>query len=161
MDRAKTAAEQWRRELPETDLLPMEILGHLGEAALLVGRNRLEPLFAKFNLQQGEFDVLATLRRSGAPYTLTPTALYDATMISSGGMTNRLDRLEKAGLIKRHPNPDDRRGTLVKLSSTGLSHINSAVHAHLANTQDIVSALTSNERHKLNALLTKLIASVI
>jgi len=106
MDRAARAANQWRKELPETDLLPMEILGRLGEAALLVGRNRMQPLFAKFGLQQGEFDVLATLRRSGDPYTLTPTALYDATMISSGGMTDRLDRLENAGLIERHPNPD-------------------------------------------------------
>lgn len=160
MDRAKMAVIQWGKEMPELDLLPMEVLGRLREAALLVGRNHLEPLFASFGLQRGEFDVLATLRRSGKPYTLTPTDLYDAAMMSSGGMTNRLDRLEKAGLLERRANPDDRRGTLVSLSAKGLSLINSAVPAHLANEHEALKTLTSNEQETLNALLAKLIAGV-
>ncbi|TIX97184.1 MAG: MarR family transcriptional regulator, partial [Mesorhizobium sp.] len=71
----------------------MAVLGRLNEASSLIARERLAPLFARFGLQSGEFDVLATLRRSGSPYALTPTALYEATMVTSGAMTNRLDRL--------------------------------------------------------------------
>jgi DNA-binding MarR family transcriptional regulator len=160
MDRAQIATDQWRRERPEFELLPMEVLGRLAEAALLVSRNHLEPLFARYGLQQGEFDVLATLRRSGAPYALTPTQLYDATMVSSGGMTNRLDRLEKSELIERRPNPDDRRGTLVILSKKGLELIERAVPAHLENEFQLMSCMSQDEQHQLNGLLAKLIENV-
>src|SRR5689334_9369222 len=98
-DRADLAFQQWRKERPELDPFPMAVLGRLSEAALLVSRDRLAPLFQRYGLQPGEFDVLATLRRSGAPFVLTPTDLYEATMMSSGGMTSRIDRLEKAGLV--------------------------------------------------------------
>lgn len=157
MDRAQIAVEQWRRELPDVDLLPMEVLGRLAEVALLVSRNHLEPLFADFGLQRGEFDVLATLRRSGKPYALTPTQLYAATMVSSGGMTNRLDRLEQAGLIERRPNPEDRRGTLVAISKKGLALIDRAVPAHLKNEEKVMSCLSAGEQEQLNGLLGKLI----
>lgn len=160
MDRAKIAAEQWRRELPGFDLLAMEVLGHLAEATHLVGRNHLEPLFDEFGLQRGEFDVLATLRRSGKPYALTPTQLYAATMVSSGGMTNRLDRLERAGLIERRPNPDDRRGILVAISPQGLALIDRAVPAHLKNVEAVMSCLPVEEQQQLNSLLAKLIEGV-
>ncbi|TIU18494.1 MAG: MarR family transcriptional regulator, partial [Mesorhizobium sp.] len=103
MDRAAKAIEQWNKERPDLDVSPMAVLGRLNEASSLIARERLAPLFARFGLQSGEFDVLATLRRSGSPYALTPTALYEATMVTSGAMTNRLDRLEKAGLILRGP----------------------------------------------------------
>jgi len=159
-DRATVAMEQWRREKPGLDLLPMEILGRLGEAAHLVRSKRLEPLFAKFGLQGGEFDVIATLRRSGTPYTLTPTQLYNATMISSGGMTNRIDRLERMGLIKRKPNPDDRRGTLVTLSAHGLKLIDQLIPLHLENERDALTGLTIQERKTLNTLLVKLVAGL-
>jgi DNA-binding MarR family transcriptional regulator len=96
------------------DMLPMEALGRLHEASILVARERPAPLYARYGLQQGEFDALATLRRSGAPEGLTPTALFEAAMMSSGGMTARIDRLEKAGLVAdrspRHPGPSDRQG---------------------------------------------------
>lgn len=160
MDRATKAVEQWAREMPDLELLPMEVIGHLSEASLLIRRERLEPLFARFGLQSGEFDVLATLRRSGAPYTLTPTDLYDTAMISSGGMTNRLDRLEKADLIERRPNPDDRRGTLVSLTPKGLALINRAVRDHVANEHDALKSLSEDEQKTLNALLAKLIAGL-
>ncbi|MCF6321031.1 MAG: MarR family transcriptional regulator [Rhizobiaceae bacterium] len=159
-DRAKLAMEQWRREKPELDLLPMEVLGRLGEAAHLVRSKHLEPLFAKFGLQGGEFDVIATLRRSGTPYTLTPTQLYSATMISSGGMTNRIDRLEQMGLIKRKPNPDDRRGTLVALSARGLKLIDKIIPLHLENERIALRALGKNEQMELNGLLAKLIGGL-
>ena len=160
MDRARLAVEQWRRERPEFDLLPMEILGRMAELAQIVGRDHLEPLFAEFGLQRGEFDVLATLRRSGKPFALTPTALYEATMVSSGGMTNRLDRLERAGLVERRPNPNDRRGTIVALSDRGLELIDRAVEAHLENEHRVLSGLNADEKQQLNTLLAKLLATV-
>jgi len=94
MDRADLAVEQWARERPDLRTLPMALFGRLNEAAERVMREHMNPLFAKAGLQAGEFDVLATLRRAGPPYTLSPTQLYEAMMISSGGMTDRLDRLE-------------------------------------------------------------------
>lgn len=151
------AAEQWARERPDLDTGPMVLLGRLGEAALLIARDRLNPLFAELGLQPGEFDVLATLRRSGAPYALTPTALYEAAMISSGSMTNRIDRLENTELVERRSNPADKRGTLVALTTNGLALIDRAVEAHIANQQSIISGLDHQERGQLAALLGKLI----
>jgi DNA-binding MarR family transcriptional regulator len=159
MDRAAKAVEQWNRERPDLDVSPMAVLGRLNEAASLIARDRLAPLFARFGLQSGEFDVLATLRRSGAPYALTPTALYEATMVTSGAMTNRLDRLEKAGLIARGPHPNDRRGIVVQLTEKGLALIDEAVTAHVANEHKILAGLTQAERETLSQLLEKLIRS--
>ncbi|WP_431857826.1 MarR family winged helix-turn-helix transcriptional regulator [Azospirillum sp.] len=138
----------------------MVVIGRLNEAALLVSRDRLAPVFARYGLQHGEFDVLATLRRSGSPYALTPTALYEATMVSSGAMTNRLDRLERAGLIRREPHPGDRRGIIVQLTDQGRTLIDDAVTAHVENEHAILSGLTNGEQDTLSALLGKLIASL-
>ncbi|RWP41517.1 MarR family winged helix-turn-helix transcriptional regulator [Mesorhizobium sp.] len=160
MDRAANAIEQWKRERPDLDVSPMAVLGRLNEASSLIGRERLAPLFARFGLQTGEFDVLATLRRSGPPYALTPTALYEATMVTSGAMTNRLDRLEKLGLIMRGPHPNDRRGIVVQLTAKGLTLIDEAVAAHVANEHEILSGLTRQEQDTLARLLEKLIGSV-
>lgn len=139
-------------------MAPMILLGRLSEAGVVIMRDHLNPLFASFGLQPGEFDVLATLRRSGAPYALTPTELYEVAMISSGSMTNRIDRLAKAGLVRRRPNPGDGRGTLVELSREGLALIDEAVAAHVANQQAIVSGLTCKEQAQLSTLLAKLLA---
>ncbi|MER8832072.1 MarR family transcriptional regulator [Mesorhizobium sp. M0045] len=160
MDRAAKAIEQWKKERPDLDVSPMAVLGRLNEAASLIARERLAPLFASYGLQSGEFDVLATLRRSGPPYALTPTALYEATMVTSGAMTNRLDRLEKSGLIKRGPHPDDRRGIIVQLTGKGLALIDEAVTAHVANEHQILSGLARPEQTMLARLLEKLIASL-
>ena len=159
MDRAARAAAQWARERPDLETGPMVLLGRLGEAAQVILRDRLNPLFARFGLQPGEFDVLATLRRSGPPYALTPTALYEAAMISSGGMTNRIDRLEAAGWVERRPNPADRRGTLVGLTAAGRTLIDRAVEAHVANQQAIVQHLSPEEAAQLSALLGKLLGA--
>jgi len=153
------AVEQWNRERPDLDVSPMAVLGRLNEAASLIARDRLAPLFAQFGLQSGEFDVLATLRRSGAPYALTPTALYEATMVTSGAMTNRLDRLEKTGLIARAPHPSDRRGVVVQLTEKGLALIDKAVTAHVANEHQILAGLTHAEQETLSHLLERLIKS--
>ncbi|RWE45270.1 MarR family winged helix-turn-helix transcriptional regulator [Mesorhizobium sp.] len=160
MDRAAKAIEQWKRERPDLDVSPMAVIGRLNEVSSLIARDRLAPLFARFGLQAGEFDVLATLRRSGSPYALTPTALYEATMVTSGAMTNRLDRLETSGLIQRGPHPNDRRGIIVRLSDKGLALIDEAVTAHVANEHQILSGLTLTEREALSRLLEKLIGSV-
>ncbi|MGX5845938.1 MarR family winged helix-turn-helix transcriptional regulator [Mesorhizobium sp. PL10] len=159
MDRAAKAVEQWTRERPDLNVSPMLVLGRLNEASSLIARERLAPLFARFGLQAGEFDVLATLRRSGSPHTLTPTALYEATMVTSGAMTNRLDRLEKAGLILRGPHPNDRRGIVVQLTENGLALIDEALTAHVANEHEILAGLTQTERETLAHLLGKLIDS--
>lgn len=160
LDRAAVAVAQWRRERPEIDSFPMEVLGRLAELAHLVTRDRLLPVFARFGLQNGDFDVLATLRRSGPPYALTPTVLYEATMISSGGMTARLDRLEKAGLILREKHPTDRRGTLVTLTEHGRATIDAALPAHVENERAILAALSADEQVQLNQLLAKLLAGL-
>lgn len=157
MDRAAFAVSQWRQEMPDLDLRAMEVLGRLSELALVIRRDHLVPVFAEFGLQDGEFDVLAALRRSGSPYRMTPTELYGVTMLSSGGMTARLDRLEKSGLIERLPNPADRRGTLVQLSDKGRDLIERALSAHSQNETRILSALSEDEQGQLGALMAKLL----
>jgi DNA-binding MarR family transcriptional regulator len=160
MDRADLAIKQWAKERPDLPSLPMAVLGRLSEASERVLRDHLNPLFTEAGLQPGEFDVLATLRRSGDPYMLSPTQLYEAMMISSGGMTNRIDRLESAGLIERRPDLNDRRGKLIALTATGRRLINETITRHVANEERLLSALTTTEQEKLNALLRKLIAGL-
>jgi DNA-binding MarR family transcriptional regulator len=160
MDRADVAIEQWAEQRPELPSLPMAVLGRLSEAAERVRRDHLDPLFATAGLQPGEFDVLATLRRSGEPCMLSPTKLYEAAMISSGGMTNRIDRLEQAGLVERRPDPNDRRGRLIALTAAGRQLIDETVVRHVANEERLLSVLTTAEQETLNALLKKLITGL-
>ena len=160
MDRADLAIEQWARERPDLPALPMAVFGRLADAAERVTRDHMNPLFAEGGLQRGEFDVLATLRRSGEPYMLSPTRLYEALMISSGGMTDRLDRLERAGLVERRPDPNDRRGKLIALTGTGKRVVDETIARHVANEERLLSVLTRAEQEKLNALLKKLITGL-
>lgn len=160
MDRADIAIEQWARERPDLPALPMAVFGRLSDAVELVMRDHMNPLFAAAGLQPGEFDVLATLRRSGEPYMLSPTKLYEAAMISSGGMTNRLDRLERAGFVERRPDPSDRRGKLIALTDAGKQVIDETIGRHVANEERLLAALTLKEQEQLNQLLRKLIAAL-
>jgi len=160
MDRADLAVEQWARERPDLNTLPMSIFGRLNEAAERVMREHMNPLFAKAGLQAGEFDVLATLRRSGEPYRLSPTQLYEATMISSGGMTDRLDRLERAGFVMRRPDPKDRRGKLIVLTEPGKRLVDETLSRHVANEERLLLSLTQAEQETLDALLKKLVAAL-
>jgi DNA-binding MarR family transcriptional regulator len=125
-----------------------------------VMREHMNPLFAKAGLQAGEFDVLATLRRSGEPYTLSPTQLYEAMMISSGGMTDRLDRLERADLVVRRPDPKDRRGKLIVLTEPGKRLVDETLSRHVANEERLLLSLTQAEQEALDALLKKLVAAL-
>ncbi|WP_355659662.1 MarR family winged helix-turn-helix transcriptional regulator [Halomonas salifodinae] len=156
MNRVKQAVSQWQRELPELDLLPMEVVGYL-KTSQLITKGRLDAFFKAHDLQAGEFDVLASLRRAGAPYALTPTQLFEALMISSGGMTNRLDRLERAGWIRRSPNPEDRRGVLVSLTDEGLALMNRLIPRHVENEAHLLAALSREEQETLSRLLGKLL----
>jgi DNA-binding MarR family transcriptional regulator len=159
MDRADLAVEQWARERPDLRTLPMALFGRLNEAERVM-REHMHPLFAKAGLQAGEFDVLATLRRSGDPFMLSPTQLYEAAMISSGGMTDRIDRLERAGFVIRRPDPKDRRGKLIVLTEPGKRLIDEAINRHVANEERLLLSLTEAEQETLSALLKKLIAGL-
>jgi DNA-binding MarR family transcriptional regulator len=160
MDRAEAAAKQWARERPDLPMLPVETVGRLLDAAARVTRDHMNPLLAEAGLQIGEFDVLTPLRRSGQPYMLSPTQLYEAALISSGGMTDRLDRLERAGLVERRPDPNDRRGRQIALTAAGKRVIDDMIGRMVAMEAQMLSVLTPVEQKKLNALLRKLLTGL-
>ncbi|MBC1223776.1 MarR family transcriptional regulator [Nostoc sp. UCD121] len=149
---------QWQRERPDLDVSPMGVIGRMGRVAKHF-EHAIQETFSQFGLNLGEFDVLATLRRSGAPYQLSPTALFNTLMVSSGTMTHRVDQLEKAGFVQRIPDPSDRRGTLITLTEKGFNLIEKAVEAHVANEHRILSVLQPSERELLVVLLRKLLNS--
>ena len=150
---------QWRRERPDLDVAAIGLLGRLFRSAHLADEALSEGI-APHGLQQGWFDLLAALRRSGKPYELNPTTLMETTMLSSGGMTKRLDRLDEAGLIERRPDPSDRRGTLIRLTRRGKATIDKAVETHARNEDDLLRALTAADRRILDDLLRKLLAGL-
>jgi DNA-binding MarR family transcriptional regulator len=160
MDRAEIASKQWARERPDLPLLPVELVGRLLDAAARVIGDHMNPLLAEAGLQVGEFDVLTPLRRSGEPYTLSPTQLYESAMISSGGMTNRLDRLERAGLVERRPDPNDRRGRQIVLTIAGKRAIDDLIGPMVALEERLIAVLTPAEQKTLNALLKKLLTGL-
>jgi len=161
IDRAERARRQWQKEMPDfkDKLAPMVLLGRLNEASQVMSRDYLAPAYADIGLKTGEFDVLATLVRSGPPYKLTPTELYRTSMMSSGGMTARVDKLEKAGLVERCPHPDDRRALTVCLTEKGLDLIKSKIPDYIDTQHAAVEGLTTAEQEQLSALLEKLIRS--
>ena len=150
---------QWKRERPDLDTSPMAVIGRVGRLQSHLDR-LLAAVFEQFGLGRGEFDVLATLRRSGEPFRLNPKALTERLMLSPAAMTNRLDNLERAGLIRRMPDPEDRRGLLIELTRDGRRVIDQAMSAHVENEERILAALTKQERRDLAALLRKLLLSV-
>jgi len=144
--------EQWRRERPELDPSPIGVIGRISRLAREL-ELRLEPVYRAHGLEPGWYDVLATLRRAGPPYRVRPTELTDALMLTSSGTTKRLDRLERAGLIARAPDPDDRRGTLIGLTDEGRSIVDGVTEAHLDNEKRLLAALTAAEQRRLADLL--------
>src|ERR671936_2480552 len=151
-DHVDTIVEQWRRERPDLDVEPLGVLGRLFRAAGLADA-ALSVGLAGHDLQPGWFDLLAALRRAGPPYELNPTRLMRATMLSSGGMTKRLDRLVDAGLVERRPDPHDRRGTRVRLTRRGKTLVDRAIEEHLENQRSLFGSLTAQERRQLDELL--------
>ena len=150
---------QWRRERPDLDINPMGPIGRIKRCAALLQR-RLDETFANFGMTSWEFDVLATLRRSGAPYCLAPTTLFSSLMITSGTMTHRLKGLETRQLVERVPNPNDARSILVQLTSAGLVLIDNALEAHVENERQILAALKPSELRALDARLSCLLAAL-
>jgi DNA-binding MarR family transcriptional regulator len=142
--------EQWARERPDLDTTAMAVFGRVYRLAKLSG-DAVEREYAAYGLGRPEFDVLATLRRSGEP--LSPGRLAAAMMLSSGGTTARLDRLERAGLVERSPDPGDRRGVLVSLTDRGAELVEGAVAAGLRRQQELLAHLTPSQQDRLNTLL--------
>ena len=157
MDHMDLIGEAWRRERPDVDVDALVLLGRLFRAAALTDAELARGL-AERDLQSGWFDLLAALRRSGPPYALRPGELMRTTMLSSAGMTKRLDRLVEAGLVERRPDPDDRRGTLVRLTAAGRKAIDGALPAHAANEERLLAPLSDAERRTLDKLLRKVLA---
>ncbi|GIL01970.1 MAG: MarR family transcriptional regulator [Alphaproteobacteria bacterium] len=155
-DHVDRLREQWARELPDLDTTPMGVLGRIHRLANLV-RPGIEATFAGFGLDRGEFDVIATLRRSGPPYRLTPTELYRSLMISSGGLTHRLDRLERAGLIRRERSPSDGRSFHIALTPRGRDRAEAAFRADMAAEARVLAAMAPQQRAALAELLRELL----
>jgi DNA-binding MarR family transcriptional regulator len=151
--------EQWARERPDVDVSAIGIIGRISRASRRLER-ALARNFARFGLTNASYDVLASLRRTGPPYRLSPTQLYSSLMISSGTMTNRIDQLERAGLVTRVPDPTDRRSVLVELTPKGLELVDTVVEAHAATELRLVSVLSDEEKERLAATLRKLLLSL-
>jgi DNA-binding MarR family transcriptional regulator len=149
---------QWNRERPELDVSVTHILQRITRLYLLQSGSFAEVLDSH-GLTFGEYEVLAALVRSGPLHRLKPSDLVGALVLSSGAMTNRIDRVEAAGLVERLPDPDDRRGTLVALTEKGRQLVDGALLAHLANEERLLSALSADERRQLTDLLRKLLTS--
>lgn len=159
LDHVERRRQQWRRELPDVDTSGMAILGRARWIALQA-RKPIEAVFARHGLDTGEFDVLTTLMRAGQPYRLRPTELVSQLMVSSGGMTDRLARLERAKLIKRIPSETDARSLLVELTVAGRERIEAAFRDDMAVENAMLAGLTPVERDALATLLMRLALTI-
>lgn len=150
---------EWRRERPDLDPWPFAIFGRVWRlSANLLGD--AEKWLAPVGLTFESFSLIVTLRRSGPPYELNPTALYRESLLSSGAITNRIDRVEAQGLVKRLPDPNDRRGTIVQLTAKGRTVADRAIKLHFEALAEELSGIDRAERDQLAALLSKLLLSV-
>ena len=154
--------EQWRSERPELGDEAYEAMSTVARLLRvgLVITPLLERVFTERGLGKGEFDVLATLRRQGAPFTMTPSTLARLLLLSPGAMTNRLDRLESAGHVRRAHDPHNRRSVLVTLTADGRRLADEALEAHLENEQTLLAALTPAERRRLDTALRQLLGAL-
>ena len=147
-DAVDVIIDQWKRELPELASEHMALIGRLKRCSILLAP-RLDEVFAAYDLSNGAFDVLATLRRAGAPYILTPTELFASLMVTSGTMTTRLQNVQKRGWVERIPNPDDARSLLVRLTDKGEELIEKAVFPHVENEKRLLEKLDADTRTQL------------
>ncbi len=150
----------WARERPELDTAPMEVVSRLLRAGQLL-QARLDAVVAAHGLShKGDLDVLTALRRIGPPYQQTPSRLARGVQLTTGGMTNRLDRLERAGLVERRPDPADRRGILVRLTAQGQQVMDAALEAALAEQQRLLTAMPGADRAALAGILEQLLVGL-
>ncbi|MGH1464745.1 MAG: MarR family winged helix-turn-helix transcriptional regulator [Cognatishimia sp.] len=155
MDHVDRIVTQWNKARPDLDVGPMETIGRLSRLTAIL-RVEMEKTWKNYGLNPASFDVLATLRRSGKPQGLSPGELLDLTMVTSGTMTNRIDQLVKLGLVERAPNPDDKRGFLIRLTKEGYSTIENAVSDHVDTQHRLLKGLSIAQRDNLNGLLIAL-----
>jgi DNA-binding MarR family transcriptional regulator len=155
-DRVDYLIEQWRSERPDVDVSPMAVIARLSRLSRIFER-RIEDLYGEYGLNQSQFGVLAALRRAGAPYCLSPTALYNSLLISSGAMTNRLERLSALGYIRRVPDPRDGRSMLVLLTTSGKQLIDRMLAPHYKHEEQLLMPLDAAEREQLADLLRRLL----
>lgn len=149
--------QQWHRERPDLDVSPIGVIGRLSRTADVV-EARLEDTYAKHGLDGSSYNVLATLRRAGHPYELSPAELSRTAMITSSAVAQRVNKLAARGWVTRAKSATDGRGTLVRLTPDGLARLEAALPDHLRNEKAIVAALTRSEQSQLIALLRKLAA---
>lgn len=146
----------WRRERPDLDVTPLEVLSRVSRLARRLDLAR-GTAFAEHGLDGWEFDVLSALRRAGTPYELSPGQLVTETLVTSGTMTNRVDRLAARGFVERRPDPTDRRGVIVRLTSSGMAVVDAALADLLAHEHDLLGDLGADEREDLSGLLRRLL----
>jgi DNA-binding MarR family transcriptional regulator len=159
MDNVDLIVAQWKVERPDIDASPMEVIGRISRLAADLDP-LLAPVFTSRGLGDGEFDVLATLRRSGEPFELSPGELGASMMVTSGAVTKRIDRLERSGLVTRRVSEVDARARLIRLTAEGLRIVDEAVVDHVANERRLLSGLSAAERETLADLLRKLGESI-
>ncbi|ANP78862.1 MULTISPECIES: MarR family winged helix-turn-helix transcriptional regulator [Vibrio] len=152
MDAIDRVVEQWAKEKPELDTEPMAMMGRIMRIAKYM-ETQVAELHKKYDMKLGEFDVLATLRRSGKPYRLTPSELIGSMMLTSGAMTNRLDKLEAKGLISREHSKEDRRSVSVQLTKDGLILIDQMMTEHVEMQKKLVKSLSASQKKNTNQLL--------
>ncbi|MEV0029244.1 MarR family transcriptional regulator [Nocardia sp. NPDC050793] len=158
-DAVDLITEHWGRERPDVDVSPMHIIGRITRLSRLLEQD-LKRFFAGHGLEFWEFDVLATLRRSGGAEGLTAGALNRAAMVTSGAITNRIDRLAAKGLVERVPSAEDRRSIRVRLTAEGRKLVDELLPLHIANEQRLLEALGAQDREELTALLRRLAESL-
>ena len=156
-DEVDRLVSAWERERPDLDSSPMQVLSRVTRLARHLDLARREA-FEAHDLETGEFDVLTALRRAGSPYQLSPGRLLRETMVTSGTMTNRVDRLATKGLVLRMPDPDDKRGVLVRLTDEGRRRVDAALEGLLEQERELLGALTTSQRESLAAMLRMVVA---
>jgi len=154
MDRVDKIIAQWNEERPDLDVAPMALVGRFKLITQHLARE-MDKTFAAHGLTHASFDVLATLRRSGPPYGLSPGDLLASTMVTSGTMTNRIDQLEKVNLVERIRNPDDGRSVIISLTDSGFTAVNAALAAHMETQARLTSDLSEKDSTTLKKLLSK------
>ena len=155
-DEVDELVEAWRRERPELDLTPVEVFSRISRLSRHLDLTRKQA-FTEQQIESWEFDVLAALRRAGAPYELSPGRLLKETLVTSGTMTNRVDRLTARGFVDRLPDPHDRRGVLVRLTAQGKSTVDAAFEALVTRERDLLADLPGGERDRLAGALRTLL----
>jgi DNA-binding MarR family transcriptional regulator len=155
-DEVDRLIEAWHRERPDLDVAPMEVLSRVSRLARHLDRARSQA-FETHGLESWEFDVLAALRRAGKPYQLSPGRLLKETLVTSGTMTNRVDRLTARGLVERLPDPADRRGVLVQLTDTGRDSVDAAMADLLAHERRLLGSISERDQAKIARVLRELV----